>query len=195
MDATFTTAEVALLAGVPKRTVDKAIEERVLSARVKRAARGRTSLRLPLHAVPYSVIIKKLGISLPLNAKRTILHELGKRSAAKMINGSITIAPALTLDLSSLVAEDLVTKAASYAETRERVIEENPDILGGTPVIRGSRLSVYALEGRVNGGDSVEDILDDYPDLKPEELETALLYASSHRRAGRPAARKGKVAV
>ena len=59
-------------------------------------------------------------------------------------------------------------------------IEVNADIMGGTPVIRGTRMTVYAVLGRLDYGDSVEDILDDNPHLSQDAIEAAAHYARAH---------------
>lgn len=68
-------------------------------------------------------------------------------------------------------------------------IECNPDILGGTPVVRGTRISVYSLLSRVTDGESYEDIRSDYPELEDEVIETAVRYAKAHPRLGRQTGR------
>jgi uncharacterized protein (DUF433 family) len=64
--------------------------------------------------------------------------------------------------------------------TADTFIEIDPEVMGGTPVIRGTRVTVYALLGRVERGDPIEDILYDYPHLKRDAVEAALGYARGH---------------
>jgi hypothetical protein len=40
-----------------------------------------------------------------------------------------------------------------------RVIVKNPEILGGTPVFRGTRVPVQALFDYLGGGETIEDSL------------------------------------
>ena len=68
------------------------------------------------------------------------------------------------------------------AEVKERSmdrIEVNPAICGGKPVIRGTRIMVRNILGMVAGGYSVERILAEYPDLRREDVVSALEYASA----------------
>jgi len=67
------------------------------------------------------------------------------------------------------------------------VVDE--EIKGGTPVIRGTRMTVYAVLGRVDHGETIDDILADNPDLTREALEAAIIYARSHPLVGRPGGR------
>jgi uncharacterized protein (DUF433 family) len=57
-------------------------------------------------------------------------------------------------------------------------IESDPDILGGKPVIAGSRLSVETILENLACGDTYEDLLDSYPFLTREDIYAALDYAA-----------------
>ncbi|MCX7046501.1 MAG: DUF433 domain-containing protein [Candidatus Sumerlaeota bacterium] len=59
-------------------------------------------------------------------------------------------------------------------------IEQNPDIMLGKPVIRGTRLTVELILEMLGDGWPVEDILSSYPDLKPEHIQAAQAYASAY---------------
>ena len=48
---------------------------------------------------------------------------------------------------------------------------------------------VYSVLGRVDHGDTVEELLEDNPDLSREAIEAALTYARSHPFIGRPGGR------
>jgi uncharacterized protein (DUF433 family) len=58
-------------------------------------------------------------------------------------------------------------------------IEVNPEICGGKPVIRGTRIMVRNILGMVAGGYTVDRILATYPDLTREDVNAALQYAPS----------------
>ncbi len=50
--------------------------------------------------------------------------------------------------------------------------------MGGTPCIRGTRITVYAVAARIAGGDSVASILSEYPNLTSAGIEAAVAYAA-----------------
>ena len=187
MTVNFTTREVAELANVPVRSVDKAIEEKVLTA-IRNGSRGKRQM-LPLHAVPYAAIISKLSVTLSREAKRNLVKTLGQRPASRMTSEPLDIEPSVTVDVPGLVGGDLAERAARYGRARENHIEANAEIMGGTPVIRGTRMTVYAVLGRLGHGDSIEDIIGDNPHLSREAIETAALYARTHPLLGRPGGR------
>jgi uncharacterized protein (DUF433 family) len=183
----FSAREVAELANVSVRAVDKAVEEKVLAAMAGDLGSRRRSL--PLHAIAYTAIVARLPLTLSLTAKRQIAKTLGKRSTAQMTSDPLQLAPAVTLDVAALVGKDLAERAERYSRAREDLIEANSEIMGGTPVVKGTRITVYSVLGRLTGGDTIEDILDDYPSLSREAIETAELYARTHPLVGRPGGR------
>ncbi|PUA31118.1 MAG: hypothetical protein B9J98_07725 [Candidatus Terraquivivens tikiterensis] len=48
------------------------------------------------------------------------------------------------------------------------LIESDPEILGGKPVVRGTRIPVDLILELVEAGYSPEEIAEEYPELKPE---------------------------
>lgn len=56
-------------------------------------------------------------------------------------------------------------------------VTANPAILGGKPIVRGMRIPVELILGLLSQGESVEGILDDYPDLEREDIRACLAYA------------------
>jgi len=59
-----------------------------------------------------------------------------------------------------------------------RRIEINPEIMGGKPVIKGTRITVESILRRLSEGLNIKEILEDYPYLTEEDIRAALLYAS-----------------
>lgn len=57
-------------------------------------------------------------------------------------------------------------------------IVSRPDLLGGKPCVRGTRLSVELLLELLAGGATQREILAAYPDLAAEGLTAALQYAA-----------------
>jgi len=54
------------------------------------------------------------------------------------------------------------------------VIIRNPDILGGTPVFRGTRVPIQALFDYLEGGETLEDFLEGFPTVSRETAVAAL---------------------
>jgi len=60
----------------------------------------------------------------------------------------------------------------------ENVIVADPQILGGKPCVRGTRLSVEFLLELAASGATQEQILAQYPQLTPDGLAAAFRYAA-----------------
>ncbi|MDA0839874.1 MAG: DUF433 domain-containing protein [Planctomycetota bacterium] len=56
-------------------------------------------------------------------------------------------------------------------------IEINPAICHGKPVIRGTRVLVCNILGALAGGDSPEQIIEDYPNIDNDDIRAALAFA------------------
>ncbi len=56
-------------------------------------------------------------------------------------------------------------------------IEINPKICHGKPVIRGTRVLVCNILGALGAGDSIEDVLEDYPNITWEDIQASLTFA------------------
>ena len=54
----------------------------------------------------------------------------------------------------------------------------DPEIFHGKPVVRGLRYPVESLLEYLAGGDSVEDVLREFPDLESEDILACLEFAA-----------------
>ncbi len=62
---------------------------------------------------------------------------------------------------------------------------KNPDILGGTPVFRGTRVPIQTMVDYVEGGETLEDFLEGFPTVSRESAVAALEQAK-HLLLARP---------
>lgn len=54
----------------------------------------------------------------------------------------------------------------------------DPAMLVGKPTIRGMRITVEQILNSLAANISVKDLIEDYPELEPEDIKAALLYAA-----------------
>ena len=54
--------------------------------------------------------------------------------------------------------------------TTPSLITSTPDILGGTPVFRGTRVPVQTLIEYLEGGQTIDDFLDGFPTVAREQV-------------------------
>ncbi|BAT71295.1 conserved hypothetical protein [Thermosulfidibacter takaii ABI70S6] len=57
-------------------------------------------------------------------------------------------------------------------------ITVDPERLGGVPCIRDLRIPVATIVAMIADGMTVQEILECYPDLEPEDIKEALLFAA-----------------
>ena len=57
-------------------------------------------------------------------------------------------------------------------------IEMNPEIMGGKPVIRGTRIPVETILRKLGAGVAPNDILGDHPRLTPDDIQAAPAFAA-----------------
>ena len=122
---------------------------------------------------------------LPRRHKRAIWSRITGMEPMRL--GPVEFAPGATLDLK--LAQPQFGVANGYREARDRYIRSDPEILGGTPVIDGTRIPVYAVLGRLRHGDTLEDLLDDYPRVPRDAFRAAEIYAAANPLRGRPSGR------
>jgi uncharacterized protein (DUF433 family) len=54
----------------------------------------------------------------------------------------------------------------------------NPDVMMGKPTIRGLRITVEQILKALAAGVPAEDLLEDYPELEPEDLQAVFAFAA-----------------
>jgi uncharacterized protein (DUF433 family) len=65
-----------------------------------------------------------------------------------------------------------------YLKMEFKNIVSNPNILGGKPILKGSRISVELVLEWMASGATIQDIVNKFPHLTEEAVKEALLYAS-----------------
>ncbi|MBD2778815.1 DUF433 domain-containing protein [Iningainema tapete] len=66
----------------------------------------------------------------------------------------------------------------SETATLIRRITQNPGQCGGRPCIRGMRIRVSDILEMLGENVSPAEILEDFPDLEPEDIQACLLFAA-----------------
>jgi uncharacterized protein (DUF433 family) len=64
----------------------------------------------------------------------------------------------------------------------QSIITIEPDKRGGKPCIRGLRITVYDVLDYLASGITVEEILEDFPDLTGEDIKACLAFAADRER-------------
>ncbi len=177
----YTPAQAAAVTGLPLKSVQKAIDSRSVPFRIIR--RRGIGKRYLVEASLICLRLEAEGLrQLPLEFRRQVYRTVARTPHERQIRFSDVV----LVD----VAKARKGLAIGLNELRkaERMIISNPEIMGGTPVFRGTRVPVYAIAGLVRGGTPVEEILEGYPSLTEEKIRLAELYVTAHPKRGRPPA-------
>lgn len=59
------------------------------------------------------------------------------------------------------------------------IIVRDPGVLGGTPIFRGTRVPFQTLLEYLEGGETLDQFLDDFPTVKRDAAVAALEHAKS----------------
>jgi uncharacterized protein (DUF433 family) len=61
---------------------------------------------------------------------------------------------------------------------QQRIVRDEK-ICGGEPVFKGTRVTLRTVLASLAGGDSVEEILTDFPSLTAEDVRAAIAFAAA----------------
>jgi uncharacterized protein (DUF433 family) len=188
MAAELTINEVAHIAEVPPRSVEKAIETGIIKPvkRLEMLSNARTRF-LNLDAICYLAVIGHLRFfkEIPVSRKKILMSAIQGMDFTNLV--PIDLESGLRLDLPRIAGTKL-ENARAYIVNRKHHITSDPEIFGGVPIIKGTRIPVYAVAGRLADGDTMDDLVDDYPTIPREAFIAADIYAWTHPERGCPGA-------
>jgi uncharacterized protein (DUF433 family) len=183
----LTPAEAAVVARVEVRDVNRVIDESILPTDFYRVNPDRTR-RLFADACTlisfYFHAAKSLTAEQRLRAIAVASPRLRHEPASKLEKEWTIRQEFLTIDLAPFL-KSVHQKLTELWEARALVVED-PEILGGTPVIRNTRVPVYDVAASVAAGLPMTRILAAYPGLTTEMAYLAALYATANPARGRP---------
>jgi uncharacterized protein (DUF433 family) len=186
-DELLTATEAAAVARVSVRDVNRAIDENILPHGFLGAGSERTVLAAgcPLIAF-YFESAERLTSKERLWAIECAGPRLRKsRAGAAVRDEDWTFRDDfLTIDLARFLRRSW--ERLDRLEEARAAVASSPEVLGGTPVIRGTRVPVYDVAASVAAGISRERILAAYPSLDADKVELAAIYAEATPPRGRP---------
>jgi uncharacterized protein (DUF433 family) len=178
VDVGLSPREVSMLAEVSLPTVKKALQHHKLQVR-RTGGRVLCEPRAVFAMAAYA----RLDARLSAGAQQRLRDELFAHS--DVLPESIEISDVLVLRVTDEMRRAHV-RAIEYIAARSAHIECRVEVLGGAPVVAGTRLSVHALAARIEGGEDWAALEQDYPDVSPDAFRVAVDVARSHPPVGRP---------
>lgn len=178
----LTTSEAAVAAGVSVPQVQRIIDERILPNDLYSTAQVRTFRTEACVLIAfYFETAELLTASARLRAIRNVLQHCRAWDSWKNCTFEEHSVTVRFFDIWKGVDHRL----HQIAKAREAVVED-PGILSGTPVFKGTRVPVYDIAAMVEAGVSVKEILETYPSLKTWQVELAPIHARAVPPKGRP---------
>ncbi|MGP0100893.1 MAG: DUF433 domain-containing protein [Solirubrobacteraceae bacterium] len=177
--ALLTRREAAEIGHVPLNAIDKAIEQGIVKPK-----RSKGKPLLPAHEVALLVLLRQIDVTLPNKAKGRLRNWLAHLQPQE-VGSEFALSEALRVAMTEDVAQT-IERAESYARLRDRYVERNPAVMGGEPVITGTRVPVRTLASLLEMGETHEVLREDYPHIPEEAYPVAVLWAHANPRRGRP---------
>lgn len=181
--------EAAVVSRVSLRDINRVIDEHILPEAFVSMDNGRHVLAGACSFIAfYFESAKRLTSEERLFAIKTASPRLTRSRAlawAALLREDWTVRDEfLTIDLLPFL-KGTSERLDDLAEARKVVWSSN-DILGGTPVLRGTRVPVYDVAAAVAAGHPTERILVAWPSLNSEKVRLAAIYAEANPLRGRP---------
>lgn len=172
----FTPTEAAVLTGLPLKAVNNAIDKKTISA-----VAGEEGTRLlDARALVSLSLERRLSDRLAPDLRRQVFDALAEaRRNVISLEGGL-----LKIDLRE-PRRELATSLRELRRAR-RLVVSDPDIMGGEPVFRGTRVPVHMAAALVAQGSTQADLIEGYTRLTAEMIRLAPIYAAAYPLRGRP---------
>jgi uncharacterized protein (DUF433 family) len=172
----FTPTEAAVLTGLSLKAVNNAIDKKTVSA-VAGEEGGRL---LDARALVSLSVERRLSDRIAPELRRQVFDALAEssRNVVSLEGGLVKI------DLRE-PRRELATSLRELRRAR-RLVVSDPEIMGGDPVFRSTRVPVHMIAELLAQGSTQAELLEGYPRLTAEMIRLAPVYAAAYPLRGRP---------
>lgn len=177
----YTPAQAAAITGLPLPAVHKAIDSRLIRPRSARSGANVRRLLTKEQLIYLQLEAEGLRM-LPIPRRREIAESIQRFPKADVLpvaNGSVLL---VEIGAARRKVENQLKRLARI----EAMVVSDPEIMGGTPVFKGTRVPVDLVADMLSQGATEEEILDGYPALDKKKIAVAPLYMCAFPRRGRP---------
>ncbi len=176
----FTPAEAAVLTRLSIKAVNNAIDKNMVPA-VVRAGAGESGRFLDQRGLLALALEYRLANRFFPDLRRRLFDALVASPRKAMVSLDEGL---VTVDLQE-PRRDLAASLRALRKARSLVVTD-PEILGGEPVFRGTRVPVHAIAAMLEQGSTEAEILEAYPRITAEMVRLAPAYAQAYPIRGRP---------
>lgn len=188
-------AEAAYVAGVSLRDINRSVDEHILPESLY-AHRGDRERLLFAYACPFVAFYFESASRLTSHERTRVISIAWDRmrsAKVKSLSGVGVAAHGISLIVTDeFLSIDLLpffekvgSRFAKLKESAE-IVQSDKHVMGGAPVVRGTRVSPHDLAASVAKGIPPERILDAYPSIDAKKLDLAVVWAKSNPVRGRP---------
>ena len=181
MPIQLTAAQASVVTGLSLKAINKAIDLRTVPS----TARATNGVRRRYVSEPALVCLKLeakgLG-QLPLSFRKKIFNLVLTHPEMA------TVRPVEAVQIDVEQARREVHESIDELKQAEHMVTADAEIMGGVPVVAGTRIPVSAVSDMLSQGATLEEIVEGYPSLSAAQVRLAQVYSSAHPRRGRPAA-------
>ncbi|GGF15115.1 hypothetical protein GCM10011611_21100 [Aliidongia dinghuensis] len=184
-------SEAAVVARVALRDVNRVIDEHILPEGFFSLDDGRRVAATACTLIAfYFDSAKRLTSEERLFAIREAgsrLYRFRTRALASLVEEDWIVRDEfLTIDLAPFVRR--TNERMERLGAAREIVLSDPDVLGGAPIVRGTRVPVHDVAASVAAGLPMDRILAAYPSLDTDKIELAAIYAEANPARGRPRA-------
>jgi uncharacterized protein (DUF433 family) len=176
LDARLTLPEASFVAGLSVQEINREIDAKIIRAGRAGDRKVRGADLFYLSAI--SGVRAQMGPALRKNLHRSIV------AAATALEPEAHVSN-LVFRLDG-IRERLAHSFRSLEHSKTHMIESLPDVMGGEPVILGTRIPARHIADILRNGGTREELREEL-DLNDEQIEAALIFDQTTPRRGRPA--------
>ena len=191
----LSTPTAAFIAGLSDRQMQRVVDEDIIGAPLVNREGGRGFARMTSALASFYFTT---GEVFTREARRTVIEIIVKRierrkdaealfslrGALNEINWNVDLPVKVHVELEPFVRE--AKERERLVERAERSIAEDPEVMGGVPVFKGTRVPASMVVASKRAGFEMDQLRAAYPFLTPELVEDAETYLQIHPRMGRP---------
>jgi uncharacterized protein (DUF433 family) len=187
----FSVGEAAAIAEVSPETIRTALEKRSVAPSFKRKTGKAVRYQFSVGDVLLAKVIVEFPFALSKEDKESLAKILsrGNRTATRWSREGADLvyrSGDIQVSIECKAFRQKVARNLSAFRWGRRRIVSSPDVLGGEPVFRGTRIPVQHVASLFRKGVRENEIAEDFPALSSRDLAYARLFSRLTHRPGRP---------
>lgn len=187
----FSVNEAAAIAEISPETIRTALEKKAIAPSFKRRTGKVVRYQFSVGDVLFIKVLVEFPFALSKEDKQSLAKILsrGNRTAARWSREGADLvyrSGDIQVSVECKAFRQKVARNLSAFRWGRRRIVACPDVLGGEPVFRGTRIPLRHVASLFRKGVSEKEVAEDFPALSSRDLAYARLFSRLGERPGRP---------